>query len=247
MTGDPPGTEILPGQIFTTELGTTGPRIAFLHGLFGQGKNWTSIAKALRGQARVLLIDLPNHGRSAWTQHFSYVETAAAVAEVLRTASPKAPTTVVGHSMGGKVAMVMALRHPELIDRLCVVDVSPVAYDGLSNFADYVRAMRALDLHALTSRAAADAGLAPLVPDPNIRGFLLQNLRRESHAADGPAWRWQMNLALLGDQLREIGAWPDADFAPYPGPVLWLAGSESTYVRAEYAPLMRRLFPAPSC
>ena len=79
------------------------------------------------------------------------------------------------------------------------------------------------------------------MPEPAIRGFLLQNLRRDHPPAGG--WRWQMNLALLGDHLADMGGWPDLDAEPYPGPVLWLAGAESRYVRPEYAPAMRALFP----
>jgi pimeloyl-ACP methyl ester carboxylesterase len=140
--------------------------------------------------------------------------------------------------MGGKVAMVLALQRPSLVERLCVVDISPVDYEGLSNFADYVTGMRSLDLTRMTDRQTADRELQPYVPDPTVRGFLLQNLRR-----DGPGWHWQMNLDLLGDQLAELAGWPDLQLEPYLGPVLWLAGAQSGYVRTEYAPLMRRLFP----
>jgi esterase len=229
--------------VFHTELGTTGPRIAFLHGLFGQGKNWTSIAKALSSQARILLIDLPNHGRSAWTEEFSYREMAAAVGGLLRATSADEPTTLVGHSMGGKVAMMLALQHRELVERLCVVDVSPVGYGGLRNFDDFVAGMRSLDLRTLKERTAADAALVEWVPDPTVRSFLLQNLRRVSHPGDGLRWHWQMNLELLGDHLAEIGDWPDEAYEPYPGPVLWLAGSESRYVQPKFGPAMRTLFP----
>jgi pimeloyl-ACP methyl ester carboxylesterase len=138
--------------------------------------------------------------------------------------------------------MVLALRHPELVDRLCVVDVSPVAYDHLSQFEGYVAAMRGLDLDSLTRREDADAAMAEAVPDPTVRGFLLQNLRR-----DGDGWRWQMNLDVLGDDLAEIGGWPEeqlAGAAPYDGPVLWVAGGRSSYITAAYAGAMDRWFPA---
>ena len=140
--------------------------------------------------------------------------------------------------MGGKVAMALALQRPALVERLCVVDVAPVRYVGLSNFADYVRGMRAIDLTRLADRATADRLLQPYVPDETIRGFLLQNLRRDGHG-----WRWQMNLDLLGDHLAELADWPGLPADPYPGPVLWMAGSESSYVLPEYAQGMRVLFP----
>src|SRR4051812_50162666 len=113
----------------TLSVGTAGPRIAFLHGLFGQGRNWNQIAKAVSGadgtDARCLLVDLPDHGRSTWSQEFSLDAYADAVAATLRSAAPGERWAVVGHSLGGKVAMVLALRHPRLVDRLRVVDTAP--------------------------------------------------------------------------------------------------------------------------
>jgi esterase len=228
-------------RLFRTELGDHGPRVAFLHGLFGQGKNWTGVAKALSPDARVTLFDLPNHGRSPWTDHFSYPEMATQVADELRQLGSGEPYALVGHSMGGKVAMAVALGHPELVERLCVVDVSPVSTDQMSSFEGYVRGLRSIDLTRLTDRASAEAQLVPYVPEAQIRGFLLQNLRREQRPA--PGWRWQMNLELMGDELATMGSWPDLGTAPYPGPVLWLAGAESDYIQPAYAPAMRALFP----
>lgn len=226
--------------LFTSRLGETGPRLVLLHGLFGQGKNWLTAAKTLSSEFRVVMVDLPNHGRSGWTEDFSYAEMSDAVAELIRTGGSE-PVSLLGHSMGGKVAMAVALRNPDLVSKLVVEDVSPVRAEGKDNFGQYVRGMRALDLDTLTSRAAADAALRDAVPDPVVRGFLLQNLRRESGAQ--PAWRWQMNLRLLGDRLADVGDWPDLGTQPYPGPVLWLAGAKSDYIRPEFAPAMRRLFP----
>jgi esterase len=223
-----------------TVVGEGGPRVVFLHGLFGQGRNWSTVAKALSPLAQVTLVDLPNHGRSSWTDRFSYPEMADQLAELLRHDGSGA-YAVVGHSMGGKVAMTLALRHPDLVDRLAVVDVSPVPTRETSHFARYVEGMQSIDLATLTDRAQAEAALAPYVPDPGIRSFLLQNLRRGSRPGDG--WHWQMNLGLLGDQLERMGDWPDLSAAPYPGPVLWLAGERSDYVRPDYAPVMRSLFP----
>ena len=232
-------------SLASTEVGSTGPTVVFLHGLFGQGKNWTSIAKALLPTARSLLVDLPNHGRSGWTDQFSYAEMAAMVADHLdqRSAAAAEPVryAVVGHSMGGKVAMVLALLRPNLVERLCVVDVSPVRTGSLSSFAPYVRGMRSVDLGRLTDRAEADRALTDDVPDPTIRGFLLQNLRRDP---SGPTpWRWQMNLDLLGRHLADLGDWPDLGTDPYAGPVMWLAGAHSAYVQPEFVPAMRALFP----
>jgi esterase len=230
-----------PHGLFSTQLGTTGPRVVFLHGLFGQGRNWNTIGKALSESGRVTLVDLPNHGKSEWTDHFSYPEMASQVAELLRIQGEGDQYTVVGHSMGGKVAMTLTLLQPELVRRLCVVDVSPVTTREFTDFDTFVRGMRAMDLRNLTDRRHADAQLAGYVSDPNIRGFLLQNLRRDNSGAKG--WSWQVNLAMLGDHLDEMGDWPDLHAKPYQGPVLWLAGDDSPYIQPEYASAMRALFP----
>lgn len=222
-------------------LGTEGPRVVFLHGLFGQGRNWTSVGKGLADRARVLLVDLPNHGRSPWTPTFSYRDMADRVADLLRATGDGEAYAVVGHSMGGKVAMTLALHRPELVARLAVVDVSPVPTAEISHFARYVAGLRSLDLTILADRRQAEAHLTPYVPDPDVRSFLLQNLRRDP--GPPPGWRWQMNLGLLGDHLDEMGGWTDPQAPPYPGPVLWLAGARSDYVRPAYAAPMRALFP----
>jgi pimeloyl-ACP methyl ester carboxylesterase len=218
-------------------VGSGGRPVLFCHGLFGQGKNWTGIAKSLSSQYTSLLVDLPNHGRSAWTDDVGYPEMAARVAELL-VARADGPAAVVGHSMGGKVAMALALHHPDLVERLCVVDIAPMRYDSMIGFGGYVRGMQALDLTTLTSRTDADEQLRLWVSDPVVRGFLLQNLRRDS---DG--WHWQMNLKVLGDHLADLGDWPDLPTSPYDGPVLWMAGARSSYVTTAYAAGMRALFP----
>jgi esterase len=227
--------------LFTTQLGTVGPRVVFLHGLFGQGKNWNTIGKALSQSARVTLVDLPNHGQSGWTDHFSYPGMASQIADLLGAQGEGERYAVVGHSMGGKVAMTLALHHPELVERLCVVDVSPVTTAEITDFDTFVRGMRAIDLESLTNRRDADAQLAAYVSDPSIRGFLLQNLRRDDSDSNG--WRWQVNLAMLGDRLAEMSDWPDLHAQPYNGPVLWLAGTDSPYIQPEHRTAMRALFP----
>lgn len=233
--------------LHTLSVGTSGPRVAFLHGLFGQGRNWMQVAKALAGPdgtgARCLLVDLPNHGRSPWTDHFSYEEYADTVAAHLRTVGGDERWNLVGHSLGGKVAMTLALRHPDLLDRLCVVDISPESYGDLSRFEGYIDAMRAMPLDSLPDRAAAEAWFTPVDPDPAVRAFLLQNLRREAGG-----WTWQPNLDLVhaDAQLKgdsRIGGFPEVGDAVFTGPVLWLAGAESGYVQERNVPRMRALFP----
>nr|WP_202627799.1 alpha/beta fold hydrolase [Cellulomonas sp. APG4] len=215
------------------------PTVVFLHGLFGQGRNFTQIAKALTPQARSLLVDLPDHGRSGWTERFDYTRVADLVAAELREGvAAERPVHVVGHSMGGKVAMVLALRHPDLVDRLVVADIAPAAGGSTGEFAYLLDSLAALDLESIARRSDADEQLAERVDDARVRGFLLQNLR-----ADGDAFRWQANLALLRRDLAQIGDFPDVGDATFDHPVLWVAGDRSDYIRDEHDPVMRGLFP----
>ncbi len=225
-------------QLRVTRYGETGGQVVFLHGLFGQGRNWTGIAKRLAADHRVLLVDLPDHGGSPWSESFDYLAVADRVAALM---SPDDPVALVGHSMGGKVAMVLALRHPELVERLAVVDISPVGHESMDEFAGYIAAMRGMELDRLERREDAEAALRDAVPSPTVRGFLLQSLRRV-----GDGWRWQVNLDLLARDLPVIGGWPEerlSDLPPYAGPVLWVRGERSDYVREEYAAPMDRWFP----
>ena len=239
MTGRPP--------LHTLSVGSAGPRVAFLHGLFGQGRNWQQVAKALAGPdgtaARCSLVDLPDHGRSPWSREFSFEGYAASVAETLRAVDPDARWVLVGHSLGGKTAMLVALQHPELVERLAVVDIAPKSYGSLERFEGYIREMQALPLDELSSRADAESRFEE--SDPGVKAFLLQNLRRH-----GDSWRWQANLELFAaDAARGtesvIAGWPVApgEAAPFRGPVLWIAGGESRYIKDEDAETMRVLFP----
>lgn len=232
-------------SIHTTRVGESADppgegtqRVVFLHGLFGQGRNFTTIAKALAPEFTSLLVDLPNHGRSDWTDRVDYDQMADAVAaQVQDEVDTGGRVHLVGHSMGGKVAMAVALRHPHLIDRLVVVDISPVLSTDMSEFRHLLGALATLDLHDLPSRAEADARLTDLIPNRTTRGFLLQNLR-----AEGRGWRWQANLDLLLRDLPEVGAYvPEGE--PFERPVLWVAGEESDYIQPEHRPAMEQLFP----
>ncbi|TSI18778.1 alpha/beta fold hydrolase [Brevibacterium aurantiacum] len=221
-------------------IGSTGERIVFLHGLFGRGKNFTSIAKGLESDYSSLLVDLPNHGDSNWTEDFSYVGMADSVAAMITevTDPDDLPVHLVGHSLGGKVAMILALRHPELIDHLVVVDIAPTAGGSLGVFEHLLSSLAELDLNEIESRTAADEALQEKIPEDTIRGFLLQNLRPTS-----AGYAWQPNLTLLNESLPAIGDFPEMGEATFDGPMLWIAGETSDYVSREDLPLMRSLFP----
>jgi pimeloyl-ACP methyl ester carboxylesterase len=239
-------------RLATRTLGESGPRVVFVHGLFGQGKNWTTIAKGLAGNHRVTLVDLPNHGHSPWTDRVDYLDMAELLAAELEHLGE--PVTLVGHSMGGKVAMQLALRRPELLRALVVVDIAPVEYplqggrtddpdEEASPFAAFIEAMRAMDLEGLTTRDDADAALQAAVPSRMVRSFLLQSLVREGSGGDG--WRWRLNLELLERDLGELRGFPDPPAgAVFGGPVLWIAGANSAYVLDDDRPHMDALFPS---
>jgi pimeloyl-ACP methyl ester carboxylesterase len=234
-------------------VGDAGPHVVFVHGLFGQGKNWTTIAKGLSENHRVTLIDLPNHGHSPWTDRVDYEDMAGLLAAELELLGE--PVTLVGHSMGGKVSMALALRRPELLRALVVVDIAPSVYpvsggrtddpdEEASPFAAYIAAMRALDLDTLERRQDADDALRSAVPSRMVRGFLLQSLVREGTGTDG-GWRWRLNLELLERDLEGLRGFPEQPAgAHFDGPVLWIAGANSTYVLPEDRPRMEELFPA---
>jgi pimeloyl-ACP methyl ester carboxylesterase len=239
-------------RLHARTLGDAGPRVVFVHGLFGQGKNWTTIARGLSGDHRVTLLDLPNHGHSPWTDRVDYVDMTEMVAAELESFGE--PVTLVGHSMGGKVALQLALRHPELLRALVVVDIAPTEYpvsggrtddedEEASPFGAYIAAMRALDLDSLTSREDADAALRAAVPSRMVRSFLLQSLVREGLGAGG-GWRWRLNLELLERDLGELRGFPEPPpGARYDGPVLWIAGANSHYVLPEDRERMDQLCP----
>lgn len=231
--------------LHTLHYGDSGPTVAFCHGVFGQGKNWTTVAKALAAGGgptyQSILIDMPNHGRSAWTDSLSYHQMADDLAALLE---PYAPLAVVGHSMGGKAVMNLAIRYPHLVSRLCVVDMSPVAYGGIRQFNRLVHAMTELDITDLPDRRTAEQRISDEVPEASVRQFLLQNLHRVQHRNGGaPRWFWQPNIDLIAGNLDALAGWEEPEGPPFEGPVLWIGGSKADYILPEYSAHMRELFP----
>jgi esterase len=213
-----------------------GSPLAILHGLFGSGRNWASIAQRLAERHRVIAIDLRNHGASPWAETMDYREMADDVRSTLRGRGHDR-FSLLGHSMGGKVAMVSALEDGAAIERLIVVDIAPVEY--AVRHLGYVQAMRELDLAAIRRRSDADAALAPAIPDAAERAFLLQNLVLE----DGRA-RWRLNLEAIEREMPRLVDFPTMPPGrAYQGPALFIAGSLSDYLRPEFEPTIRGLFP----
>ena len=221
----------------TVEAGAAGASpLVVLHGLFGSARNWGAIARRLSARHRVLAMDLRNHGASRRADAMDYPSMAGDVAETMGAAGAT-PAAVLGHSMGGKAAMALALAQPELVSRLLVADIAPVPYPPRQ--ARIVNAMRAVPLRPGLPRREADAALlAEGVQDPATRAFLLQNLRFEGEA---PAWR--CGLDEIAAAMARIEDFPD--FASrYEGPALFLLGERSDYVQPEHRPRIRELFPA---
>lgn len=227
---------IKPVTLAATEQGE-GPPVVILHGLFGSAQNWGTVARGLAGTHRVIAADLRSHGLSPHAEPMDYPAMAADVAALIE-ARAGGRAAVIGHSMGGKVAMWLALTRPALVERLVVVDVAPVSYRP--TLQAYAAAMAALPLRAGMRRAEADAALAPAIADPGERAFLLQNLRFEGDGAP----RWRLDLAAIETAIPAISAFPDPPGgARYPGPVLVVSGERSGYVRAEHHATILGLFP----
>lgn len=214
-----------------------GRPVVLLHGLYGQAQNFGAVQRRLATGRRVIALDLRNHGRSPRAPVMGYPAMAEDVLETLR-ALGALPAALVGHSMGGKVAMAVALDAPAAVSRLLIADIAPVAYPNhAGSHGGYVAAMQAVPLAPGLTRAQADAALAPAVPDMATRGFLLQNL------VTGPEPSWRLNLPAIAEALPWLVGWPD--FAgQYPGPTLMLTGARSDYVRPEHRPTIRASFPA---
>jgi len=210
------------------------PPLVIAHGLYGSGRNWGVIARRLADRRDVVAVDMRNHGSSPWHETHSYPELAADLAEVIRSLDGRAD--ILGHSMGGKAAMQLALTEGALIRKLVVADIAPVAYGH--DQTQYIRAMRALDLTGLVARGEADRRLTDTVPEAPLRAFFLQSL--DLKAEGGP--RWRLNFDTLESEMPRIVGWPGTE-GRFDGPTLFLTGAESPYVRPEYRETIRALFP----
>lgn len=209
----------------------TRPPILIVHGLYGSGRNWGVIAKRLADQRRVVTVDMRNHGASGWEATHSYHDLAGDLMRVVDTIGGQAD--VIGHSMGGKGAMMLALDAPDRVRRLIVADIAPVAYTHTQ--VHLIHAMRALDLTAIASRSDADAALTQAIPERDVRAFLLQSL-------DVAARTWRLNLDVLERDMELITGFPTVS-GQFDGPALFLSGAASDYVLPDHRPIIKRLFP----
>jgi len=197
------------------------------HGLFGSARNWGVIAKRLSAVRPVVTVDMRNHGSSPWHDTHSYADLANDLAQVIDR-----PMDVLGHSMGGKAAMMLALQNPDKVKRLIVADIAPVTYTHSQ--MGPIDAMRQVDLKNITSRAEAKVQLGDL--EPGVPDFLLQSLDLKSK-------KWRLNLDVLTAEMGKIIGFPDIT-GQFDNPTLFLSGANSDYVKRADRDQIKTLFPA---
>lgn len=198
------------------------------HGLFGSARNLGVIAKRLSENRQVTAVDMRNHGSSPWFDTNSYEDMAGDLAGEIQK-----PSDVLGHSMGGKTAMILALQHPEKIRKLVIADIAPVGYSHTQKHL--IEAMSALDLTQVETRGDADRQLQSQIEEPGVRAFLLQSL-------DVKEKRWRLNLNVLAAEMDKIIGFPEVE-GEYSGRTLFLTGADSDYVRPEHRDRIKSLFP----
>jgi esterase len=221
-------------KLFYRELGQGQP-IIILHGIFGSSDNWLTQARMFSSHYHVFSLDLRNHGLSPHDDQFDYPVMVDDLVAFIDEHQLKDPI-IIGHSMGGKVAMNFAVAHPDKLQKLIVVDISPRYYD-LEHYV-IIDGLKAIPIETLSSRNEADAALADFVPEHDVRQFLLKNLQRKS---DG-GFTWKINLSVIDKNMSNIGV-----DLQYPGkfekPTLFIRGSKSKYVKDEDMIHIQAIFP----
>ena len=211
-----------------------GKPLVILHGLFGSLDNWISIARNLEDKRRVFLVDQRNHGHSPHSELFNYEAMANDLKELVDDLKLGA-IELIGHSMGGKTAMLFATKFPRLVDKLIVVDIAPKYYPVHHDVI--IKGLHAIDVGTLTSRNQADQRLSKLIPDFSIRQFLLKNLKRTTEGFD-----WKINLNVIEREIEEVGkALPEGSI--YNGPTLFIRGESSNYILDKDRELIEKHFP----
>lgn len=210
-----------------------GTPLLIAHGLFGTARNWGVLAKRIAVDREVISVDMRNHGSSFRATTNTYGDMAADLAAVIESRGNNAD--VLGHSMGGKAAMVLAISRPDLVNKLVVADIAPVGYSHSQ--IDKIESMNAVDLSVVKRRRDADDQLAELIDDAVLRPFLLQSLTFGDHGAE-----WKLNLDVLGAEMENIIGFPNIE-GVFEGEVLFLHGGVSEYVQPEHHAKILSLFP----
>ncbi|MBF0286816.1 MAG: alpha/beta fold hydrolase [SAR324 cluster bacterium] len=217
------------------EFGSGAP-IIILHGLMGSKKNWWSIAKKLSDSYHVFTLDARNHGDSPHAGTMSYEEMAQDVVEFMDRRHLEKPF-LLGHSMGGKTAMVLALKYPLRVEQLIVADVAPVTYSN--NYHALLHILQTVDLQPVKQRNEVEFQLQNKIPDPLMRGFLLKNL-----SYDGQHFQWKINLNAIEQAISDLQGFPLIKAnSHYPGKTLFIGGDLSDYLKPQYYSSIFKWFP----
>lgn len=222
-------------DLYFREQGQGRP-LVFLHGIFGSSDNWLTQARMLSKHYHTYALDMRNHGQSPHDDAFDYPAMAADVLAFLKKHGIRDPV-LIGHSMGGKVAMNFAVAHPDKLERLIVIDIAPKAYDMRHNAI--LEGLQAIPVNEISSREEADEALAAYVEEPEVRQFLLKNLQRKPEGG----FRWKLNLPVIGDRIENIGVDLQVE-GKFEKPTLFLRGAHSNYVQDEDFDRIREIFPA---
>ena len=210
-------------KLFFRQFGEGKPFI-ILHGLFGLSDNWVSIAKVLAQNYRVIIPDLRNHGQSPHSPVFNYDAMTSDILELMDELGLE-QAVILGHSMGGKVAMQFALQNPELTERLIVVDMSMRRFDGRQLHSDIIQAMMSIDFNTIESRIDVNRQLATTIHDERVRLFILKNLYRKTrYQLD-----WRLNLSDINQNIDYIFDGISSN-TQYNGPALFIKGEKSDYI-----------------
>ena len=220
-------------QLFYRETGQGLPLI-ILHGLFGSSDNWASIAKRIGEYYKVYTVDQRNHGQSPKDEEFTYSAMAEDLKNFIEENDIKDPV-VLGHSMGGKTAMTFALKYPELLRKLVVVDIAPKAYP--LHHQTILEGLNSVKLNQVRSRKDADVALSAYIPELGVRQFLLKNLYRNEEGN----FDWRINLPVITEKIENVGEEMQADEA-FTKPTLFIRGEASNYVLDDDQEHIKALF-----
>tara|TARA_Y100001960_G_C14759149_1_gene872996 strand:+ start:1834 stop:2616 length:783 start_codon:yes stop_codon:yes gene_type:complete len=221
-------------------LGNGERKLIILHGLFGMGRNWKRIAKMLGDTHQILIVDLRNHGSSPWKNMMTYEIMAADVASLIdKICGGRAD--VIGHSMGGKTAMALALTHPNKIHRLAVLDISPASY--MHDIEQQITAIRSINLNSISRRSEAEKLLIEALSDVDLAKFITFNLRPDSKHR----YRWCINLNSIAEHKEKLLDFPIFNNEnAFKSDTLFLSGDKSTYIMPHHIKEIARLFPKAS-
>ncbi len=215
-----------------------GSPLIILHGLFGMLDNWHTVSRKLGDNFRVFAVDQRNHGLSPHAEAFNYDVMARDMHDFI-LAQGISPSHLLGHSMGGKTAMWTALKFPDLVDRLIVVDIAPRPYPPLHD--DIIEVLQSVRLEDSESREEIDEVLSTKIKEPAVRQFLMKNLSRN----DDGTFRWKMNLPAIVAHYGEIMEGIETE-TTFPRPTLFIRSQNSSYIRDEDIPGIKKLFPSSS-